>query len=225
MLRAAQLARACTVAERFGVRLTQVGVDLAAVQTRARTVFDELSGEGTRPFEREGITVFEQEARLIGPHDVDLADGRTIRTGRVVLATRYRTRGPPDPHLAEGPFWTNHEAIWARTTVPTSLGVIGTGAIGLEFAQIYARFGAQVSVLEAADRPLPREDADAAKVAVKALIEDGIEVRAGVESVEPVHADGAWRLDAGGGASSSRSSSWRPGGAPSSTGMTSLPPG
>ncbi len=76
--------------------------------------------------------------------------------------------------------------------------MIGTGAIGLEFAQIYARFGARVSVLESADRPLPREDADAAEVAVKALKEDGIDVRAGVEVREAVHADGAWRLDVGG---------------------------
>lgn len=198
MLRSAQLAHAAAHAGGSGVTVPKVEVDLAAVQARARRVIDELSGDGAASFRRAGITVFDQEARLRGPHDVDLADGRRLRCGRIVLATGTEPEIPPIPGLTEGPFWTNHEAIWDRSTIPSSLGVIGSGAVGLEFAQIYARFGSRVTVLEAADRPLPREDAEAARVAVEAFVREGIEVRASVEILAAAHADDGWRLDLGG---------------------------
>lgn len=197
MLHSAQLAHAAAHAEESGVIVPAVEVDLAAVQARARRVIDELSGDGAEPFRREGITVFDQEARLRGPHAVELADGRPLRCGRIVLATGTEPEIPPIRGLTEGPFWTNHEAIWGRSTVPKSLGVIGSGAVGLEFAQIYARFGSRVTVLEAADRPLPREDADAARAVVEAFTREGIDVAAGVEIRAAAHANDGWRLDLG----------------------------
>ena len=197
MLRAAQLAHAAAHAEGSGVSVPKVDVDLAAVQARARRVIDQLSGDGAASFQRAGIIVFGQEAQLRGPHDIELADGRTLRCGRIVLATGTEPEIPRIPGLTDGPFWTNHEAIWDRSTVPSSLGVIGSGAVGLEFAQIYARFGSRVTVLEAADRPLPREDAEAASIAVEAFMREGIDVRAGVEIRAAAHADDGWRLDLG----------------------------
>ncbi len=98
-------------------------------------------GKARSPSNASGVRVFLQEARLIGEHRVELADGTEIEADKVVLATGTDAAVPPIPGLADGPFWTNREAIWEPEAPPESLAVIGTGAIGIEFAQIYARFG------------------------------------------------------------------------------------
>ena len=102
-------------------------------------MIDAQSGEGAAPFERIGVRVFLQEARLLGDHRVELADGTRIDAGKIVLATG--TEATPADRPGRGR-WTNKEAIWGPTEPPASLTVIGSGAIGIEFAQIYARFGA-----------------------------------------------------------------------------------
>ena len=148
MLRSAKLAAQARDTDRFGVRVHgDVEVDLPAVRERARRIIDEQSGEGPAPFERIGIRVFMDEARLVGEHRVEMADGTPIEAERIVLATGTEATAPPISGLADGPYWTNREAIWTPERVPASLGVIGTGAIGIEFAQIYARFGAKVTAL------------------------------------------------------------------------------
>ena len=155
MLRSAKLAKLARNGERFGLRIPEVQVDFAAVKQRARDVIDAQSGEGAKPFERVGVRVFRQEARLVGEHRVELADGSLFEAEHVVLATGTEAVAPPIPGLADGPFWTNREAIWEPDVPPASLAVIGTGAVGIEFAQIYARFGSRVTALEATPHILP----------------------------------------------------------------------
>jgi hypothetical protein len=140
MLRSAKIAALARDAGRFGVRIPSVSVDLPAVQQRARDVIDAQSGEGAAPFERAGIRVFMQEAGLTGPHRIELADGTQVEADRVVLTTGTEAAIPPIDGLEDGPFWTNKEAIWKPTEPPRSLAVVGAGAIGIEFAQIYSRF-------------------------------------------------------------------------------------
>src|SRR5688572_17432225 len=158
MLRSAKIAALARDGERFGVRIPEVEVDFEAVRRRARDLIDQQSRGGAEPFERAGVEVFLQEARLIGEHRLELADGTPIEADRVVVATGTQPDVPDVAGLAEGPFWTNKEAIWGPATVPDSLAVIGTGAIGIEFAQIYARFGARVTALEGLPQILPQED-------------------------------------------------------------------
>ncbi len=112
MLRSAKIAALARDAGRFGVRIPSVVVDLPAVQQRARDVIDAQSGEGAAPFERAGIRVFMQEASLIGPHRIELADGTQVEADRVVLTTGTEATIPPIDGLNDGPFWTNKEAIW-----------------------------------------------------------------------------------------------------------------
>ncbi|MGZ6546002.1 MAG: FAD-dependent oxidoreductase, partial [Actinomycetota bacterium] len=169
MLRSAKVAALARDAERFGVHIPKVEVDFAAVMRRVRAVIDEQSGEGAKPFEDLGVTVLMDAARLVGPHEIEMADGAKIRGDRIVLATGTTPKAPPIPGLEGTPFWTNREAIWTPTQVPASLAVIGTGAIGIEFAQMYARFGTRVTALEAAPRILPNEDEAAAAALVPAL--------------------------------------------------------
>src|SRR4030095_2954355 len=107
------------------------------------------SGEGDRPSEDAGIAVYLQQARLVGDRRIELEDGTQLEADRVVFAPGTETAVPAIAGLAEGAYWTNREEIWGPDAPPSSLAVIGTGAIGIEFAQIYARFGASVTVIEA----------------------------------------------------------------------------
>jgi pyruvate/2-oxoglutarate dehydrogenase complex dihydrolipoamide dehydrogenase (E3) component len=194
MLRSAKIATLARDAERFGLRIPEVNIDFSAVQQRARDVIDSQSGEGAEPFERVGIRVLLQEARLIGDHRVGLADGTEIEADRVVLTTGTDAAIPPIPGLADGPYWTNREAIWEPGAPPDSLAVIGTGAIGIEFAQIYARFGSRVTVLEALPHILPQEDEEAAASIVPALVNDRISLLPGVRIEHARHDDSGWTL-------------------------------
>ena len=126
--------------------------------------------------------------RLVGPGRVAV-DGREIVASRgVVIATGTQPSAPPIPGLAETPYWTNHHAIEA-TEVPTSLVVIGGGAVGLELAQVFSRFGARVTVLEVADRLLALEEPESSDLVDAAITREGIDVRTGV-TIETVAHDG-----------------------------------
>lgn len=198
MLRSARIAQLARHAGRFGVRIPRVDVDFLAVRERARSIIQAQSGEGAKPFERAGIRVFPDEARLTGPHRVDLADGTPVEAARIVLATGSEPTTPSIEGLEDGPYWTNKEAIWRPESVPGSLGVIGTGAIGMEFAQIYARFGSRVTALEVVPQILPNEDREAAASLVPAFEEEGIRLRTGVQIERAEHDGRRWHLALGG---------------------------
>jgi len=199
MLRSAKIAHLARDAGRFGIRIRSVDVDFPAVRQRARDVIDDQSAEGAKPFEEIGITVYLQEAHLVGDHRVELSDGTLVDADRVVLATGTEATAPPVPGLADGPYWTNREAIWEPDAPPRSLAVIGTGAIGIEFAQIYARFGTAVTTVEIAPQILPGEDEDAAAALVPAFEAEGIRLFTGATIDRAVHDGHRWTLALAGG--------------------------
>jgi pyruvate/2-oxoglutarate dehydrogenase complex dihydrolipoamide dehydrogenase (E3) component len=199
MLGSARLAARARDASRFGLRIPTVEIDLPAIMRRARDVIDAQSGEGERPFLEAGVRVFLQEARLAGEHSIELGDGTRVEAERVVLATGTEATAPPVPGLVEGPYWTNREAIWEPEAPPASLAVIGTGAIGIEFAQIYARLGTRVTVIEVLPQILPYEDHDAAAAVAPALEGDGIDLLPGTKLERAQHDGRRWALGREGG--------------------------
>jgi pyruvate/2-oxoglutarate dehydrogenase complex dihydrolipoamide dehydrogenase (E3) component len=194
MLRSAKIAALARDGARFGVLIPDVEIDFKAVQQRARDIIESQSGGGTTPFERVGVRVIMQEARLLGEHRVELADGTQIEADKVVLTTGTEADVPQIPGLADGPFWTNREAIWGPDSPPGSLAVIGTGAVGTEFAQIYARFGSRVTALEVLPHFLPQEDEEAAASLIPALERDGIALLPGVEIERADHDGAGWTI-------------------------------
>ena len=199
MLRSAKIARLSRDASRFGLRIPSVEVDLPAIQRRAHEVIDANSGEGAKPFEDAGISVFLQQAHLTGEHRIELEDGTELEADRVVFTTGTETALPSIPGLADGPYWTNREAIWGPDAPPASLAVIGTGAIGIEFAQIYARFGTAVTAIEVLPQILPHEDEDAAAALVPAFEEEGIRLLPS-STIERAEHDGrGWAISLAGG--------------------------
>jgi pyruvate/2-oxoglutarate dehydrogenase complex dihydrolipoamide dehydrogenase (E3) component len=199
MLRTAKIAQTARDAGPFGVRIPEVEVDFAAVRERMRRVIHEQSGEGAGPFERLGVRVLMDEARLVGPNRVEMADGTRFDAERIVLATGSEATAPPIPGLAEGPYWTNKEAIWRPSSAPGSLAVIGTGAIGMEFSQIYARFGSKVTAFEILPQVLPLEDEDAAAALAPAFEAEGIRLMPGVTIGRAAHDGHGWSISVGDG--------------------------
>lgn len=107
-------------------------------------------------------------ARMVGPGLVEVDGQRFAARRGVVLATGTTAAIPPVPGLTDTHYWTNREAI-ATEAAPTSLVVLGGGAIGLELAQVFARFGTRVSVIEIADRLLAAEEPESSALITEVL--------------------------------------------------------
>lgn len=199
MLKAARVAALARRAGDFGVRVPSVEVDFEAVMARVRRLVEEETSGGARPYEEQGARVFMQAARLVGAHRVELADGTLFEADRIVLATGSVATTPPIPGLEAGGFWTNKEAIWHGEGVPSSLLVLGAGPIGVEFAQMYARFGSRVTLIEALDRVLPTEEPHCSTAIAQALAGEGIDLRLGARATRVERPNGGWRIRLGDG--------------------------
>ncbi len=128
----------------------------------------------------EDITLFEQRATLGSGRAVRLADGRTLTAGKIVVTTGASPWAPPIPGLAEAGYLDNASAM-ALDRLPSSLAVIGASAVGLELAQMFARLGVEVTVLEALPRVVPAEDPAIGDVLGEYLRAEGLAVHAGVQ--------------------------------------------
>jgi pyruvate/2-oxoglutarate dehydrogenase complex dihydrolipoamide dehydrogenase (E3) component len=126
-------------------------------------------------FEGKGGRFVRGAARIVGPRAVEV-DGERLEASRgLVVATGTRPAVPPIEGLADLPFWTNREAV-RTTTAPASVTVIGGGPAGCELAQVFARFGAHVTVLEAAPSLLPREEPEAGALLAAVFEREGIDL-------------------------------------------------
>lgn len=133
------------------------------------------------------------QASVLGPREVEVAGvGVMVARRGLVIATGTTASIPPIPGLAATPYWTNREAISAES-LPRSLAVIGAGVVGCEIGQVYARFGVDVTIIEAADRPMPAEDADAGDLLAECLRAEGIDLRLGA-AVEKVTYDDEFKI-------------------------------
>jgi pyruvate/2-oxoglutarate dehydrogenase complex dihydrolipoamide dehydrogenase (E3) component len=163
-----------------------VTADWGPVAKRVREATDNWNDKvAVDRFEGKGGHFVRGVGRLTGPTRVSV-DGRTFEAGRAVLiATGSAPATPPIPGLAGVPYWTNRQAIEVEK-LPRSLIVLGGGAIGLELAQVFARFGVAVTVVEASARLLAMEEPEASEVVNAVFKREGITVHAGaaVESVE-----------------------------------------
>jgi pyruvate/2-oxoglutarate dehydrogenase complex dihydrolipoamide dehydrogenase (E3) component len=148
--------------------------------------------------ESAGVEFVRGHGRLTGPRTVEV-DGATYSAARgVVLNTGTEPAVPPVDGLADTPFWTNRDAVRAEE-LPSRLTVIGGGAIGAELAQVFARFGVEVTVLEVADRILAPEEPEASAVVADAFAAEGIRVMAGTTIERVSYADGRFTLSTGAG--------------------------
>ena len=174
IIRAARAAASVREAGAFGVQVPPgTTVDFGKVMERMRRLRADLSPhDSARRFRDLGVDVFLGAGRFTGRDTVEV-HGQTLRFTKAVIATGARAAAPPIPGLQEVPYLTN-ETLFSLTALPARLGIIGAGPIGCEMAQSFARFGAEVHLVEAAEGILPREDRDAAAVVQAALVRDGV---------------------------------------------------
>ena len=170
-------------ASALGLRIPHAEADWAAVQAHVRQVQETIRG-GTSEQARAGITaqgidLFMGEAMFTSPHEIRV-NGETLRGERFVIATGTTAFVPDIEGLAEAGYITNVEAV-SLPELPKRLVVIGGGPIGLEFAQMFSRFGAQVVVIEREMQPLPREDPELAMALCSQLRTEGIRLEFGSE--------------------------------------------
>jgi pyruvate/2-oxoglutarate dehydrogenase complex dihydrolipoamide dehydrogenase (E3) component len=140
-------------------------------------------------FVGKGGTFVRGRATIVGPGRVEVGGQYYEARRGLVIATGTRAAVPPIPGLADTPYWTNHEIVEAKE-LPESLVVLGGGAIGVELAQVMARFGVKVSVIEGLDRLLPRNEPEAGEVLAEVFEAEGIEVHTG-QFAEKVDYDGS----------------------------------
>lgn len=157
-----------------------VSVDWPAVIGRAYAVRDHMLRFGAEPFREAGVEVrYPATAVLTAPQRVAV-DGVEVSAAAVLLAAGLEPAVPPLPGLREAGFLDNEGAL-SLSSLPGRLAVIGSGPIGSEFAQIFARFGVSVTVLEVAARMLPPEEPESSAALAAAFAEEGIRVLTGVK--------------------------------------------
>lgn len=160
-----------------------VEADWAPVAARVRgEATDNWDDEvAVKRFEGKGGIFVRGAGHLVDGQTVEV-DGHRISARRgIVIATGAHAAIPPIPGLEHTPYWTNREAV-STEEVPSSLIVLGGGAIGIELAQVFARFGAQVTLVEAQPRLLPLEEPEAGALVSAVLEEEGLDVRTAVSA-------------------------------------------
>jgi pyruvate/2-oxoglutarate dehydrogenase complex dihydrolipoamide dehydrogenase (E3) component len=140
-------------------------------------------------FTGKGGLLFRGHGKIIAPGRVAVGGDVLLARRGIVIDTGTAPAIPPLPGLAGTPYWTNHEAIEAEQ-VPESLIVLGGGAIALELAQVYSRFGARVTVVEPTDRLLAPEEPEAGELIAEVFRREGIAVRTGAEAERVSHKPG-----------------------------------
>jgi pyruvate/2-oxoglutarate dehydrogenase complex dihydrolipoamide dehydrogenase (E3) component len=170
------------------------GAGFAVAMDRVRaTVSGVAATESAEVLADEGIEVIEGRARFTGRRSVTVA-GRTLTARRIVIATGAAPVLPPIPGLDDGPVLTS-ENVWELTEAPASLAVLGGGAVGCELAQAFARLGVGVTLIEATDRLLPKEEPAAAEVIAAVFKRESIDLRLATSVTEVSwQPDGSVRL-------------------------------
>src|SRR5215472_8193693 len=172
----------------FGFAADNIRFDLARIVERSRKVAGQLSNGVAFLMKKHKITVIAGEARLVGPGKITVTkDGGAGEYGakNIVLATGARARTMPGLEPDGKLIWTYREAM-IPDLFPKSLLVVGSGAIGIEFASFFKTLGSDVTVVEVLDRVLPVEDEEISQLAAKAFTKQGMKLRtsATVERLE-----------------------------------------
>jgi pyruvate/2-oxoglutarate dehydrogenase complex dihydrolipoamide dehydrogenase (E3) component len=192
-------ARAAHMARRaadFGVVLGgKVAVDMKAVKARKDAVVGgSLTGLADWIGATANLTLIWGDAAFAGPHEVAV-NGDRLSAPRIFINTGGRATVPDWPGLHEVPYLTNTEMM-ELDVLPERLIVAGGSYIGLEFAQMYRRFGAQVTVLEYGDRLIGREDPEISQAVQDILEAEGVEFHLGVRDIQVAESHGVVTLNA-----------------------------
>ena len=182
LLRSAEVFHNMKHADAYGLTATNVGFDLGKIVKRSRGVAGQLSKGVGFLLKKNKVTVFDGQAKLAGKGKIAVTkDGKPVAdlsAKHIILATGARARALPGLEPDGKLVWTYKEAM-VPPAMPKSLLVIGSGAIGIEFASFFRNLGAEVTVVEVVDRILPVEDAEISAFAKKQFEKQGMKIVTG----------------------------------------------
>ena len=179
LLRSAEIYHYMQHAGEYGLTAANISADIDAVVKRSRGVAKQLNQGVTHLMKKNKITVHMGDGKLTAPGKLTVTnDGKTeeLTAKNIIIATGARARDLPKAKADGKRIWTYRHAM-VPTEMPTKLLVIGSGAIGIEFASFYNDMGAKVTVVEMMDRIVPVEDADVSAFLEKALKKQGMDIR------------------------------------------------
>jgi dihydrolipoamide dehydrogenase len=193
LLRNAEVLHLVQHADRFGIAIASCEADYGEAVRRSRQVADRMAKGVEFLFRKNRITLFPGTGRLASPRTVVVAGTGgevTLEAGTgIILATGSEPKSLPGVPIDERRIMSSNGAVRAEAR-PGSLVIIGAGAVGMEFADVYAAYGAEVTVLEALPRVLPMEDEEAGAQVARLFARRGVTVRTGV-TVRAVRPDDA----------------------------------
>ncbi|HEX6067112.1 MAG TPA: FAD-dependent oxidoreductase, partial [Longimicrobiales bacterium] len=183
MLESAKYARKVGSFAEFGITTGEVKLDVTVAGKRAKKVAEQGNKGVQFLFKKNKIESVIGWGRLAGGNKVEVEgkDGKRTITGKhIIIATGSRPKSLPILKLDGDRVWSSDQAVFPNA-LPASLGIIGAGAIGMEFADVYNAFGTKVTVIEALPQVLPLEDKDCAAVVEKSYKKRGIDIYAGAK--------------------------------------------
>jgi dihydrolipoamide dehydrogenase len=188
LLRTSEINHYLTHASSYGLSAEKVGFDLAAIVDRSRKVAGQLNMGVKGLMKKNKVAVVEGDGALTGKGALTVTrDGKAteLKAKHIIVATGARARDLPFAKADGERIWTYRHAMVPKV-MPTKLLVIGSGAIGVEFASFYSDMGAQVTIVEMLDRILPVEDAEVSAFMLKALTKQGMKIHtsSGVDRLE-----------------------------------------
>lgn len=182
MLTSALLANEVREAEKHGIMAKEVTFDLGPAQERSRAVAAQMNRGIAMLFKKNKVTHLEGYGRLKGKGKVEVEDkdGKktVLEAKHIILATGSRPRDLPVLKIDEERIWSSTGALMQKKA-PETLLVVGAGAIGMEFADVYASFGTKVTIVEALERILPLEDAEVSKFMERTYKKRGMDIYTG----------------------------------------------
>jgi dihydrolipoamide dehydrogenase len=184
LLRTSEINHYLTHASAYGLSAEKVSFDLAKIVERSRKVANQLNAGVKGLMKKNKVTVVEGEGKLTGKGRLQVGD-KELQAKHIIVATGARARDLPFAKADGTRIWTYRHAMVPKE-MPTKLLVIGSGAIGVEFASFYSDMGAEVTIVEMLDRILPVEDEEVSAFMHKALAKQGmkIHVSSGVDRLE-----------------------------------------
>jgi len=184
LLRTSEINHYLTHASAYGLSAEKVGFDLEAIVARSRKVAGQLNMGVKGLMKKNKVTVVEGEGKLTGKGKLQVGD-TALTAKHIIIATGARARDLPFAKADGERIWTYRHAMVPKE-MPTKLLVVGSGAIGVEFASFYSDMGAEVTIVEMLERILPVEDEEVSAFVHKALVKQGMKlhVSSGVEKLE-----------------------------------------
>src|SRR5579872_4696815 len=174
MVASARIAYLARRSADYGVNAGPVSIDMLKVRQRKRDIVESFRTGSEKSIQDGGADIIRGEARFTAPKTIDV-DGQQLQAERIFINTGARPSHPPIPGLDSVPT-LDSTSIMELDRVPEHLLVLGGGYVGLEFGQMFRRFGSRVSVVQRGARLLSREDVDVAECVAEILGEDGIDV-------------------------------------------------